>query len=194
MLQTAIVPVQSSDKRKTILVKVILDSASHWSLMTEKLAQQLQITPQYKESLPVSTFAAMKPQDVSTYVVEFNVITKDKCCMHFHTNVIEQITRPIQRRPLQPADMDFLRSISTDRLVDSIPTAGNLESYSVDLLIGSDYFWSVVGMEKIVLPSGLFLISFKIDYILTGIYLDPTSCQKGIPVSSCLKLTVLYQQ
>ena len=88
LLQTAIVPVQSSDKRKTILVKVLLDSASHHSFMTKKLAKQLQLTPQYKESLSVSTFAARKPQDVSTYVVEFNVITKDKCCMHFHANVI----------------------------------------------------------------------------------------------------------
>ena len=126
---------------------------------------------------------------MSTYVVEFNVITKDKCCMHFHTSIIEQITGPIQRGPLQPADMDFLRSISTDRLADSIPTVGNSEPYAVDLLIGSDYFWSVVGTEKIVLPSGLFLISSKIDYILTGSYLNPTSCQKGIPVSSYLVMT-----
>ena len=162
LLQTVIVPVQSSDKRKTILVKVLLDSASHRSFMTEKLAKQLQLTPQYRESLSVSTFAARKPRDVSTYVVEFNVITKDKCCIHFHANVIEQITGPIQRGPLQPADMDFLRSISNDRLADSIPTVGNSEPYAVDLLIDSDYFWSVVGTEKIVLPSGLFLIiTFK---------------------------------
>ena len=189
LLQTAIVPVQSSDKRKTILVKVLLDSASHRFFMTEKLAKQLQLTPQYKESLSVSNFAARKPQDVSTYVVEFNVITKDKCCMHFHANVIEQITGPIQRGPLQPADMDFLGSISTDRFADSIPTVGNSEPYAVDLLIGLDYFWSVVSMEKIVLPSGLFLISSKIGYILTGSYLDPTNCQKGIPVSSYLVMT-----
>ena len=50
------------------------------------------------------TFAVRKPQDVSTYVVEFNVITKDNNFMHFHINVIEQITGPIQRGPLQPAD------------------------------------------------------------------------------------------
>ena len=189
LLQTAIVLVQSSDKRKTILVKVLFDSASHRSFMTEKFTKQIQLIPQYKESLSVSTFAAKKPQDVSTYVAEFNVITKDKCCIHFHANVIEQITGPIQRGPLQLADMDFLRSISTDRLADSIPTVGNSEQYAVDLLIGSDYCWSVVGMEKIVLPSGLFLVSSKIGYILTGSYLDTKSCQKGIPVSSCLVMT-----
>lgn len=120
------------------------------------------------------------------YVVEFNVITKNKACMHFHTNVVEQITGPIQRGPLQPADLEFLMSISANRLADSVPA--NLEPSNVDLLIGSDYFWSIVGTEKITLPSGLFLVSSKIGYILTGSYLDPMVSQ-GTPVSSCLVMT-----
>ena len=74
--------------------------------------------------------------------------------------------------------MKFLMSISADRLADSIPDS--LEPNTVDLLIGSDYFWLIVGAEKIVLPSGLFLISSKIGYILTGSYLDPLISQKGI--------------
>ena len=95
---------------------MLLDSASYRSFMTERLAKQLKLTPQYKESLSVSTFAARKPQDVSTYVVEFNMITKDKTYLHFYANVTEQITRPIHRGPLQSADMKFLMSISADRL------------------------------------------------------------------------------
>ena len=114
LLQTAVVPVQSGDKTEIVSVKVLLDSASHRSFMTERLAKQLKLTPQYKESLSVSTFAAKKLQDVSTYVVEFNVMTKDNTCMHFHANIIEKITGPIYRRPLQPADMAFLMSISAD--------------------------------------------------------------------------------
>jgi len=105
----ALVPVQSSDRKRTISVKLLLDSASHRS---ERLAKQLQLTSQFNVSLSVSTFAARKPHDVSTCVVECNVITKEKSCMHFHANVIEQITGPIQRGTLQPADVDFLMSIS----------------------------------------------------------------------------------
>ena len=36
----------------------------------------------------------------------------------------------------------------------------------VDLLIGSDYFWIILGTEKLTLPSGLFLVSSKIGYII----------------------------
>ena len=127
-------PVQLGDKTEIVSVRVLLDSASHRSFMTERLAKQLKLTPRCKELLSLSTLAARKPQDVSTYVVEFNVITKDKTYLHFHANVIEQITGPIHRGPLQPADMKFLMSISADRLADSIPDS--LEPHTVDLLIG----------------------------------------------------------
>ena len=93
MLQTVIVPVQSGVKTEIVSLRVLLDSASHRSFMTERLAEQLKLTPQYKES-SVSTFAARKPQDLSTYVVEFNVITKDKTYLHLNANVIEQKTGP----------------------------------------------------------------------------------------------------
>ena len=49
----------------------------------------------------------------------------------------------------------------------------------MDLLIGSDYVWWIVGTGKIVLPSGLFLISSKIGYILTKSYLDPGLVKRG---------------
>lgn len=78
LLQTTTVPVQSGDKTRIVPVKVLLDNASHWSFITERLAIQLQLTSQYEKVLSVLTFAARKPQEVSIYVVEFNVITKDK--------------------------------------------------------------------------------------------------------------------
>ena len=56
-------------------------------------------------------------------------------------------------------------------MADTFPS--NSEPSNVDLLIGSDYFWSILGTEKVILPSGLYLISSKIGYILTGKYSDP---------------------
>ena len=43
----------------------------------------------------------------------------------------------------------------------------------MDLLIGSDYFWSIISAEKTTLSSGLFLVSSRIGYILTGSYCSP---------------------
>ena len=170
LLQTATVPIQSNDGSKTISVKILLDSVSHHTFMTDRLAKQLQLVPQYQEALSASTFAARKPQDVNSYVVKFNLVTKDRCCLQLHANVVKQITGPIQRGPLQLSDMDILLSISPDKLAGTIPW--NMEPSTVDLLIGSDYFWSIIGTEKTTLPSGLFLVSSRIGYIVTHIQLE----------------------
>ena len=69
-------------------------------------------------------------------------------------------------------------------MADTVPK--DVEPVNVDLLIGSDYFWTILGTEKLTLPSGLFLISSKIGYILTGKY-SIRSCQQH--VSSCLVMT-----
>ena len=48
--------------------------------------------------------------------------------------------------------------------------------------IGSGYFWTIVGTEKLVIPSGLSLIPSKIGYILTGRYndTDTKSCHLSL--------------
>ena len=159
LLQTATVPIQTADGSTTILAKVLLDSASHRTFITDRLAKRLCLNSQRKEVLSVSTFAARGPQEVSTYVVHFNLMTKDGSFLSLHANVINQITGPIKRGPLQSSDMEFLLSIAVDKLADTIPR--DSETDSIDLLIGSDYFWTIVGLEKLTLPSGLHLVSSK---------------------------------
>ena len=189
LLQTATVPIQATKGSETIMVKVLLDSASHCTFMTDRLAKQLQLKSERKELLSISTFAARGPQEVSTYVVHFYLITKDGSCLSLHANVINQITGPIKRGPLQSSDMDFLLLIAVDKLADTIP--GGSESDSIDLLIGSDYFWTIVGLEKLTLPSGLHLVSSKIGYILTGKYMDSDNDKSSSQqqVSTCFVMT-----
>ena len=48
------------------------------------------------------------------------------------------------------------------------PLSNTLESVAIDLLIGSDYFWNIVGGIKVMLPSGMFMLPSKFGYIITG--------------------------
>ena len=117
------------------------------------------------------------------------MLTNDGCCLPLHANVINQITEPIKRGPLQSSDMDFLLSIAVDKLADTIP--GDSETDSIDLLFGLDYFRTIVGLEKLTLPSGLHLVSSKIGYILTGKYMDPGNNKSSNQqqVSTCFVMT-----
>ena len=72
-------------------------------------------------------------------------------------------------------------------MADTFPS--NSEPSNADLLIGSDYFWSILGTEKVILPSGLYLISSKIGYILTGKYSDPDHMSCKSHISTCFVMT-----
>ena len=151
--------------------RVLLDSASQRTFVTEQLAKQLQLPLQQKELLSISTFGGKRPEGLDTYVVQFSISTKEGSLITLSANVLQQITRPIQRGPLQNSDLEFLQVISSETLADNIPKISSLAD--IDILVGSDYFWDIMGRERVVLPSGLLLLSSKLGYILTGKYCDP---------------------
>jgi len=47
------------------------------------------------------------------------------------------------------------------------------------LLLISDFFWGIVSSGRIILPSGLFLLSSKLGYLLMGKFSDPNSDTKS---------------
>ena len=170
LLQTAVVPVYCTNG-SIISARVLLDSASQRTFMTRRLAEQLKLPCQRKENLSISTFGSQGPQNIDTYVVHFTIITKDNSNMNLHANVLNQITSPIQRGPLQQLDLEFLKSISPEKFADVVP--GSAKTATIDILFGSDYFWNIVDVGRIILPSGLLLLSSKLGYLLTGKFMDP---------------------
>ena len=168
LLQIATVPVQKVDGSTTVIARVLLDSASQRTFMTDRLAKQLKLVPEHRESLSVSTFGAEKASNINTYVVQFRVKTKDGSHMPMFANVLNQITGNIKRGPIHQKDLEFLQLIPQNKMADSIPHT--LETMAIDLLVGSDYFWDVVGGDKIILPSGIFMLPSKFGYIITGRY------------------------
>ena len=57
-------------------------------------------------------------------------------------------------------DIEFLKEITSGKLA-------GISLANVDILLGSDYFWRIVDGGRIVLPSGLLLISSKLGYVHT---------------------------
>ena len=108
---------------------------------------------------------------MDAYVVQFSISTKEGPLTTLSANVLQQITRTTQRGPLQNSDLEFLHVISSETLADNIPKISSLAD--IDILVGSDYFWDIMGRERVVLPSGLLLLLSKLGYILTGKYCGP---------------------
>ena len=149
MLQIATVPIQSLDWSVTITVHVLLDSASQRTFMTDHLARELKLVSKHKELLSVSTVGAEKASNVDTYVVQFRVKIKDGSHMLMFANVLQQITGNVLA--LATKGIEFLQLIPQDKMANPVPHA--LESATIDLLVGSDYFWHIIGGDRIMLPS-----------------------------------------
>ena len=90
-----------------------------------------------------------KPQHLNTYVVNFNIIVKGGSSISLHANVLQQIISPIWRGPLHQADVEFLQTITPERVADDIPVQSN--SVAIDILVGLDYFWNII--DGLGLPS-----------------------------------------
>ena len=142
VLQTAIVVVQSTDGSTKATARVLLNSASQRTFMTDKLARQLMLKVEHKELLSVSTFGAKQATKLDIYVVHFNVGLKDGSSMLMSADVLKQITGNIQRSPLLAKDEDFVQLIPKSKMADFI--LHSPETTTVDLLVGSDYFWEIV--------------------------------------------------
>ena len=126
-----------------------------------------------------------KPQNSNTYVVNFNTIIKDGSSISLHTNMLQQITSSIQQGPLYQGDVEFLPAISPERLTDDIILQTN--SVAINFLVGSDYFWNIIDVDKITLPSKLLLLlSSKLGYLLTGRHSDPAKGEFTNNASSCM--------
>ena len=157
-----------------------MDSASQRTFVTEQLAKQLQLPLQQKELLSISIFGGKRPEGLDTYVVQFSISTKEGSLITLSANMLQQITRPIQRGPFHNYNLEV---ISSETLADNILKISNLAD--IDILGGLDYFWDIIGRERVVLPSGLLLLSSKLGNILTGKYCDPVDtkdCEGQITV------------
>jgi len=55
---------------------------------------------------------------IDTHVVHFTVITNESSNLNLNANVLTHITSPIQWGPLQPSDLQFVQSISPEKLAD----------------------------------------------------------------------------
>ena len=120
LLQTAQVTVCGKDGL-WLQARVLMDSASHRTFMTEQMAQRLNLQSIRTELLSVSTFGTKRAQSLETYVVDFNLMTKQGSSILLHANVLKQITSPIQHGSLSQADIKFLQAIVPEQLATAFP-------------------------------------------------------------------------
>nr|XP_058965776.1 uncharacterized protein LOC131792425 [Pocillopora verrucosa] len=183
LMQTATVEVENLEKSGKQTIRLLLDTGSQRSYITEQLADKLQLPIKGSETLTVYTFNTSKPRQLQTPVTELRLLTKDGSSLHLRVNVVPKITGTLQRACFDRKKIEHLLKDIT--LADSIPTSK--ETASIELLLGSDYYCDIFSGDiqmKQVVP-GLNLIASKLGWILTG----RIKCQEAQSAPSISMLT-----
>jgi hypothetical protein len=164
LLQTATCVVQSPDGRRELNVRLVLDTASQHSYVSDKTARELQLKSRANESLNVNTFGSSQARHLDIALVELNLKLIDSTNMRLMTNEVPTITADVNRVPISNRSNNPL--LQNLKLADTIPQ--KLEKAQIDFLVEGDYYFDIVTLEKITVRPNLFLIGSKLGWIVSG--------------------------
>ncbi|XP_060601995.1 uncharacterized protein LOC132755202 [Ruditapes philippinarum] len=167
LMQTALTKIKNPSERTDTEVRVLLDSGSHRSYISEKLTQRLCLKGEGEQEIHVVTFGNTKAKTIKTKYVKVDVRLNNGKYVQITANIVPLISGELQRKPTSDLFSDRVNDIlSTVQLADTMPKES--ESSSIEFLIGNDYYLDFVNGEKLELQNGLYLLSSKFGWILSG--------------------------
>ena len=155
-----------SNESQRTKARIFLDSGSHRTYIAKGVAKKLNLALGNTETLSVVTFGASEPRPIKSRVTAFGLKTIDGHVLKLSANVVPRISCTITRCAIDPSMYPELNSLCNMQLADELPVRG--ESYTPDILIGNDFYLDIVGSERRTVAPGLYLLSSKLGWILSG--------------------------
>ena len=179
LMQTAKSEIKNPTNAKSNIVRILLDSGSQRTYITEELANKLQLAKNKEEMIKLVTFGSEKPQIIKTVQTKLSLKLKNGQYLEISANIVPVISGTVQRKAIK-----FCLSENIDHLVSSLDLADRIpresESSPVELLIGNDYYLGIILSQKIEVQPGLYLLASKLGWILTGRTSEPDSTREEI--------------
>ncbi|CAG2200378.1 unnamed protein product [Mytilus edulis] len=148
-------------------IRLLLDSGSQRTYVSETLAKKLRLKVESVEEVSVITFGSDKPKLVKTEKVTLQMKLVDGTKMKISANVVPKITGSVLRRPVSIKNCQNYEYLWNNfNLADTLPTEN--EKTTIELLIGNDYYLDIILPEKIEIQPGLYLLGSKFGWIITG--------------------------
>ncbi|MCP4488451.1 MAG: hypothetical protein GY820_14180, partial [Gammaproteobacteria bacterium] len=170
LYQTAVAQISSAEPnqrypKKEVTARLLFDTGSSHSFITEKAANKLFLKRQQGDPLTISSFGSDSTQQVSNSCATFNVELSGGGIKSITANVVPKITSPIAREPLNFDTYPELKMVS---LADHIHSKrGDL---LIDILIGNDYYYDFIKASRMEISPSLTLLSSSLGMIPAGRY------------------------
>jgi len=99
LMQTTLTDVSISETCETEQVRILFDSESHRSYISETLAKKLKLKCEGKQNLNVSTFASKRSQKIETKFTNLNIHLKNCEKKLITVYIVPLISGELQRKP-----------------------------------------------------------------------------------------------
>ena len=144
LLQTARAVAKNTDGTKSTNVRILFDSGSQRSYVTNSLKSRLKLRPVKSETLHLNTFGENKYRKENCDVVHLRLLNHDDQEIEINAVSFPVICTPL-RNKVETASFPYLEGLQlADHLTDS-----SAENDTIDVLIGSDFYWDIVSGETI---------------------------------------------
>lgn len=169
LLQTADVTLRNSNNTsREVRVKMMLDSGSQRTYVSERVKNILNIPTKGTERLEISTFGNNQTSNQIASNIELSLISSNKQSIPIQALAVPFICLPVRNQPSEAAKGHF------EKLNLNYADSG-LDN-EIDLLVGSDYYWELVtGKIHQGKEAGLVAMETKVGWVLSGpITVDPS--------------------
>ena len=162
LMQTALANIKNPDNGYKQNVRILLDSGSQRTYITETLARRLNLKMGDRDDIMLVTFGSEKPQRIRPPTTKLDIMLKDGSTLRINANVVPQIAGSIQRRPVNHKSFQNWEYLWGEfPLADDLPK--EIETSSIDLLIGNDYYLDIILPQKIEVQTGLYILGSKLE-------------------------------
>ena len=185
LLQTAKAVVhQPHDPHVSLEVRLILDGGSQRSYITERTQRLLNLKASKEQSLSIATFGSNEGSTRVCPVVDISLCLRGYPSMLLSVYVVPTICEPLVRQSVSACANQFPHLLGLE-LADVQSTG---LSMSVDMLVGSDYYWELVTGSICRGVSGPVAIHTKLGWVLSGpsSHEDPGQCAMNLNVTHVL--------
>ena len=160
LLKTATATIATSNHQAT--AHVLFDEGSQRSFILQSLADEMGLQPYKTDKIFLSTFGAHSPSINTLNVAQINLVTNSGEQLPLSVLIVPTIASPILN--IVESDISQLPYLRNLPLAHPVTTD---RQFHISLLIGADYYWSIVE-NHIIRGNGPTAVKSKIGYLLSG--------------------------
>jgi len=159
-LKTAVATIRAGAHQTQ--ANVLLDDGAQRSFISQDLASQLKLTTQGKECVAISPFGASEASNQTLPITTIFLKTTDGGEIPISVLVVPKISQPLRNLPFSYVkELPYLKGI---RFIHAI---SDNQEFNISVLIGADFYWSIV-QETVIRGPGPTTVQSKLGYLLSG--------------------------